>query len=58
MLIRQNPKSFAIRYDNTRCAVLQVFPFMIHYSIDIKRKEVIIAAVYHTSLSQEIWDKR
>ena len=30
-LIRQSPKIFPLRYDDVRTAVLDVFPFMIHY---------------------------
>lgn len=53
-----NPTSAAIRYKNTRCVVLDVFPFMVHYTIDEKEKAVIIAGVYHTSLNPERWMER
>ena len=56
--IRKNPEASAIRYDETHCAVLDVFPFMIHYTIDDAHKYVIIAAVFHTSLSPKNWIKR
>ncbi len=58
LFIRENPKASPVRYDDTRCAVLDVFPFMIHYTIDDKKKTVIIAAVFHTSLNPERWYKR
>ncbi len=29
LFIRKNPKAVTVRYDDTRCAVLDVFPFMI-----------------------------
>ena len=29
-LIQRNPKVFSIRYEETRTAVIKVFPFMIH----------------------------
>lgn len=32
-IICENPKTFAVRYDDTRCIILEVFPFMIHYTI-------------------------
>src|SRR5690554_7444921 len=38
--ICKNPKSLSIRYDDTRCAVLDVFPFMIHYTIEESQKTV------------------
>ena len=58
LFISENPKSCAIIYDETRCAVLNVFPFMIHYTIEHLNKTVIIAAVFHTSLNPEKWLKR
>jgi hypothetical protein len=56
--IRKNPKAVAIRYDDSRCAVLDVFPFMVHYTIDELNKTIIVAAVFHTSLNPEQWKKR
>ncbi len=56
--IKQNPKAFNIRYDNVRTAILDVFPFMIHYSIDESNKSVIISAVLHISRSPNLWNKR
>ncbi len=58
LFIRENPKAVAVRYDDTRCAVLDVFPFMIHYTIDQPNKTIIIAAVFHTSLNPDRWKKR
>lgn len=56
--ISENPTASVVRYDNTRCAVLDVFPFMIHYTIDQPNKTIIIAAVFHTSLNPDRWKKR
>lgn len=47
--IRQNPFAFAIRYQDTRVAVLDVFPFLIHYFIEETDKRIVISAVLHTS---------
>lgn len=58
LFIRENPKASAVRYNDTRCAVLDVFPFMIHYTIDEPNKTIIIAAVFHTSLNPDRWTKR
>ena len=55
--VKQNPKAFPIRYDkNTRTAITNVFPFMIHFTIE--NKTIIIKAVFHTSLNPEKWHKR
>ena len=56
--IRQNPKASNIRYNSVRTAVLNVFPFMVHFTIDEKNKTVIVSAVLHTSRDPEIWKKR
>lgn len=56
--ICKNPETFEIRYDDTRCAVLKVFPYMIHYTIDEENKAIIIVAVFHTSLNPYKWKKR
>lgn len=35
--IRQNPKASNVRYDEVRTAVLNVFPFIVHFTIDEKK---------------------
>ncbi len=56
--IKQNPIASNIRYDEVRTAVLKVFPFMIHYTIDEGKKTVVISAVFHTSQDPQEWEKR
>ncbi|MGQ1947248.1 type II toxin-antitoxin system RelE/ParE family toxin [Geofilum sp. OHC36d9] len=56
--IRQNPKASNIRYNSVRTAVLNVFPFMIHFTVDEKNKTVIVSAVLHTSRNPELWKNR
>ena len=56
--IRKNPKMCPIRYNNIRTCVLKDFPFMVHYRIDSTNAKIIIAAIFHTSLSPEIWKFR
>jgi plasmid stabilization system protein ParE len=54
-IIKENPYLYAIRYDEVRTGVLDVFPFMIHYVIEESNKTVVIIAVLHTSRNPEIW---
>ena len=54
-LIKQNPYSSTNRYEKIRTAVLDVFPFMIHYLIDASDKLVIITAILHTSRNPDLW---
>ena len=56
--IRQNPKAFNVRYDEVRTAVLNVFPFMIHFTVDEENKTIIISAVLHTSRDPKLWNNR
>ncbi len=53
--ICENPKSVPIRYDEIRTAVLDVFPFMIHYAIDEGQKVVVVTGVFHTSRDPSSW---
>jgi len=56
--ICKHPRASAIRYDNTRTAILDVFPYMIHYTVDEAQKAIIISAVFHTSLNPGRWKNR
>jgi plasmid stabilization system protein ParE len=56
--IKQIPTACSIRYDQVRTAVLRVFPFMIHYTINEANKSVIISAVLHTSRDPQEWEKK
>ena len=56
--IRQHPKASNVRYKNVRTTVLNVFPFMVHYTIDEKKKTIIVSAVLHTSRDPELWKTR
>ena len=51
-IIRKNPY-FQIRYANVRCLPLRKFPFMIHYTIDDKKKEIIIRSIINTYKNPE-----
>ena len=56
--IKQNPKAFNTRYDKVSTAVLSVFPYMIHFTLDEVNKAVVISAVFHTSRDPELWIKK
>ena len=53
-LIRDNPFYARVRYADIRCAVVGVFPYLIHYKIDIDTNIVKILSVYNT-YRQPIW---
>jgi plasmid stabilization system protein ParE len=56
--IRKNPNAFNIRHDNIRTIILNIFPYMLHYTVDETIKTVIVTAVFHTSRDPQIWEKR
>jgi plasmid stabilization system protein ParE len=56
--IRQNPTAIAVRYDQTRCAILDTFPFMIHFQVEESEQKIIISAVFHSSRNPKQWTKR
>ena len=55
LLIVHNPKIYPVRYKNIRTTVLDVFPFMIHYTFDESIKTILIVGVFHTSLNPDRW---
>jgi|SRR6056297_266328 len=56
--IRNNPHAFAIRYNATHCAVLDIFPYIIHYTLYEQNETLIVTAVFHTSIHPDQWKKR
>lgn len=56
--LQQNPQTGSLRYDNVRTMVLNVFPFMMHYSINENSETIIVSAVLHTSRNPDKWRER
>ncbi len=54
--IQKNPLKIQIRYNQTRVAFLNKFPYGVHFNII--DNEIIIVAVFHTSLSPHKWKER
>ena len=52
--IKDNPFYSSIRYDDIRCAVVSVFPFLIHYHVERDINTVKILSVYNT-YRQPLW---
>jgi plasmid stabilization system protein ParE len=55
--IQKNPEAAANRYKNVRTATLDLFPFMIHYRIDEEHMQIVVVAVFHTSMSPDRWNR-
>jgi plasmid stabilization system protein ParE len=54
--LSQAPATGSIRYDTIRCTIIPKFPYLIHYSIDIKKNEVIVYRLFHSS-RKPLWEK-
>jgi plasmid stabilization system protein ParE len=52
------PQLYSIRYSDVHTALLDVFPFMIHFTIKENTKTVVIVAVLHTSRNPDLWGDR
>lgn len=55
-ILRIKPLLYQIRYDGTRVALIQTFPYLIHFEIDKKR--IVTKAIIHTSRNTKIWKNR
>ena len=49
---------FQNRYETIRCLPLKKFPFMVHFSVAEKQKQVVVYAVFHTSLNPKVWKSK
>lgn len=50
-LIEQNPERYPTRYKSYKESPISIFPFVIIYRLNRKKKSVRIVSVFHTSLS-------
>ncbi|NML59053.1 type II toxin-antitoxin system RelE/ParE family toxin [Chryseobacterium cheonjiense] len=57
-LIKENPLSFELKYNNIRLVFLNKFPYGIHYSYDAEENIIEIYSVFHTSRDPEKWKER
>jgi plasmid stabilization system protein ParE len=55
-IIKSNPLLFQIRYNDSRVALIENFPYTIHFNIYVNR--IVIKAIFHTSRNTEIWIER
>jgi plasmid stabilization system protein ParE len=56
--LQQNPHLWSVRYDNVHCAVVNRFPYLIHYIIEEKENKMVVLGVLHTSLNPKKWSQR
>ena len=56
--LKRDPHIFAIRYKEIRCTLVNKFPYMVHFYINIENKTVEVLAVISTSRNPKIWEER
>ena len=55
--ISKQPFSIVTKYNEIKTSTVKNFPFLIHFSIDNNKKEIIILGVFHTSLNPAKWKR-
>jgi plasmid stabilization system protein ParE len=56
--LKSYPDIAQIRYYEVHTAVIEIYPYLIHYYVDPTVKAIIIIGILHTSRDTSIWDKR
>ena len=56
--LRANPLTCQIRYSEVHTALVEQFPYMIHYYVDQQNKTIVIISILHTSRDPKVWDER
>jgi plasmid stabilization system protein ParE len=56
--LKSYPEIAQIRYHEVHTAVVEVYPYLIHYYVDLEIKTIIIIGILHTSRDTSVWDKR
>jgi len=56
--LRTNPFTCQIRYSDVHTALVEQFPYMIHYSVDQQNKTILVISILHTSQDPKMWNKR
>jgi toxin ParE1/3/4 len=55
--ILEHSPFFAIRYDEVHCLPMRKFPYMLHYTLDEGAGEIIVRALFHTSIDPVRWKR-
>lgn len=53
--IKENPSGFAVRYKTIRTAIVNKFPYMIHYTVDQQTDTISVLAVICMYRNPESW---
>ena len=56
--ICKNPENIATRYKDVKTAIVDVFPYMIHFVVVEENKTIVISAVFAMAQSPQNWQTR
>jgi plasmid stabilization system protein ParE len=56
--LRSNPLTCQIKYSEVHTALVEQFPYMIHYYVDQQNKTIVVISILHTSQDPNIWHER
>jgi hypothetical protein len=56
--ILSNPYLYEVKYDTTRIAFIEKFPFGIHFQILEDKNVILVKAFFHTSRNPNDWKNR
>lgn len=56
--LKQNPLHYQVNYRNMRNALVDQFPYQVHYRVEEARKEIIVLGITHTSRNPKVWKSR
>lgn len=52
--VAKHPYVYQARYENVRCALTEIFQYLIHFIIDEQNNQVLILRILHTS-RKPVW---
>ena len=56
--IKSNPYVFQLRYDDVRCAPINIFPYTVHYRVVSETNLIMVTAIFCDSRDPQIWEGR
>lgn len=56
--LKSNPFTCQIRYAEVHTALVEQFPYMIHYFVDQQNKTIVVISILHTSQDPNSWNER
>ena len=56
--LQTNPYACQIRYSEVHTALVEQFPYMIHYWVDQQNETIVVISILHTSQDPRMWNER